>query len=118
MSDATPRKTPQQAPRASMAHRGRRIVRYVLGFVTVVLVIDAIVGEKGLLALLEAGRDFHAVEQALHRARRDNARLREEARRLREDPAAIEELARRELGLIRPGETLFIIRDVPPPQKK
>ena len=42
----------------------------------------------------------------------ENARLREEVRRLTEDPAAIEEVARRELGLIRPGEKLFIIKDV------
>ena len=91
-----------------------RLVRYALAFVTFVLVIDAIVGEKGLLSLLSARRDFAAVEQALHRARRDNTQLREEARRLREDPTAIEEIARRELGLIKPGEKLFIIRDVTP----
>ena len=101
-----------------MARRGRRVARYVLGFVTVVLVIDAIVGEKGLLTLLKARRDFSAVEQSLQRARRENAQLREDARRLREDPAAIEELARRELGLIKPGEKLFIIRDVTPPAKQ
>lgn len=94
------------------------MARYVLGFVTVVLVIDAIVGDKGLLTLLKAKRDFTAVEQALQRARRDNAQLREDARRLREDPSAIEELARRDLGLIKPGEKLFIIRDVPPPAQK
>jgi len=94
--------------------RGRRVVRFVLAFVTVVLVIDAVVGEKGLLALLKARRDFQAVEQALVRARRENAQLRHRARRLREDPSAIEEIARRDLGLIRPGEKLFIIRDVPP----
>jgi cell division protein FtsB len=91
-----------------------RLVRYALAFVTFVLVIDAIVGEKGLLSLLAARRDFAAVEQALHRARRENSQLREEARRLREDPTAIEEIARRELGLIKPGEKLFIIRDVTP----
>ena len=39
---------------------------------------------------------------------------REEARRLREDPSAIEDLARRELGLIKPGEKLFIVKDIPP----
>ena len=100
-----------------MTARSRRIGQYVLGFVTVVLVIDSIVGDKGLLSLLKARRDFQSVEQSLQRSRRDNAQLREEARRLREDPTAIEEFARRELGLIRPGETLFIIRDVPPPNK-
>jgi cell division protein FtsB len=39
----------------------------------------------------------------------ENARLRENARRLREDPSAIEALARRELGLMRRGEILFVI---------
>lgn len=101
-----------------MARRSGRIVRYVLGFVTVVLVIDAIVGEKGLLSLLKARRDFAAVEQSLQRARRDNVELRDQSRRLREDPAAIEEVARRELGLIKPGEKLFIIKEAPIPPRK
>ena len=118
MNHTTTRQAPHSSTRASLARRGRRLVRYVLGLVTVVLVIDAIVGEKGLLALLEARRDFSAVDQSLERARQDNDRRREEARRLREDPSAIEELARRDLGLIKPGEKLFIIRDVPAPPKK
>ena len=100
--------------RGALVRRGRRLARYVLGFVTVILVIDAIVGEKGLLALLKARRDFSAVEQALDQARRSNIQLREDARRLREDPTAIEEMARRELGLIKPGEKLFIIKDAAP----
>lgn len=100
--------------RGTLIRRGRRLVRYVLGFVTVVLVIDAVVGEKGLLALLKARRDFSAVEHALGQARVQNAQLREDARRLREDPTAIEEMARRDLGLIKPGEKLFIIKDAPP----
>ncbi len=107
-----PRNTPP--PKPSLVRRGRRIARVVLVFVTAVLVIDAVVGDKGLTALLKARRDFEAVEAALVQARADNARLRDDARRLREDPAAIEEIARRELGLIKPGEKLFIIKDVKP----
>ena len=116
MSDTPPRKAspPAPAPKGSLANRGRRIARYVLAFVTAVLVIDAIVGEKGLLALIKARRDFEGVEAALGHARAENARLREEARRLREEPSAIEEIARRELGLIKPGEKLFIIREAKP----
>ncbi len=113
MSEPSARTPADTSPRGSFTSRGRRVARYVLGFVTVVLVIDAIVGEKGLLSLLQARRDFSAVEQSLQRARRENTELREKARRLREDPAAIEELARRELGLIKPGEKLFIVRDAP-----
>ncbi len=118
MTDTPTRHTTPPTPRASMANRGRRLVRYVLAFVTVILVIDAVTGENGLLTLLKARRGYVSVDQSLQRARRDNEQLREEARRLREDASAIEELARRELGLIKPGEKLFIIRDVPPPQKK
>ena len=97
-----------------MSSRGRRVARYVLAFVTAILVIDAVFGEKGLVALLKARREFEGVEASLANARAENARLREQARRLREDPAAIEEIARRELGLIKPGEKLFIIREAKP----
>lgn len=51
---------------------------------------------------------------AIARQRAENARLRDVVRRLREDPTAIEEIARRELGLIKPGERVFIVKDVPP----
>ena len=45
--------------------------------------------------------------------------MREQIRRLSgDDPTAIEEIARRELGFIRPGERLFIIRDVTPASRE
>jgi cell division protein FtsB len=111
MTDAT-QPTPQPAPRATLASRGRRVLRHVLMLATAVIVVDAVAGEKGLLALLQARKEYSALERSLVQARADNAALRDYARRLREDPNAIEEEARRELGLIRPGETLFIIKDV------
>jgi len=58
------------------------------------------------------------LEGALAAEKAENDRRREEARRLLEDPSAIEDLARRELGLIKPGEKLFILKDVPPPAAK
>jgi cell division protein FtsB len=107
-----PAPTPAKDARGPRPNRIRRLVRYALLFVTIVLFVDAIVGERGLLALVDARRQFAAVEQALESARGDNAALREEARRLREDPTAIEALARRDLGLIKPGERLFIVKDI------
>jgi cell division protein FtsB len=88
------------------------MLRFALLFITVVLVTDALVGEKGLVALVQARREFSAVDTALQRAREENAAMRDQARRLREDPATIEALARRDLGLIKPGEVLFIVKDV------
>lgn len=94
--------------------RGRRAVQYGLVFVGCVLVMDALVGEKGLLEMLKKRQEYRALEQSLAAIRADNARLSEEVRRLQEDASAIEDLARRELGLIKPGEKLFILKDVPP----
>jgi len=109
-----PRPAAAVAPKATLASRGRRLLRHALVFITFVIIVDAIAGEKGLLALLEARRDYAALERSLERAREDNAALRDLARRLREDPSAIEEQARRQLGLIKPGEMLFIVKDVTP----
>ena len=92
--------------------RRGRIVRYLIIAVGCVLIIDALVGDRGLLAMVKARQQYRSLETSLVRSREDNAQLREQARQLREDPQAIEEIARRELGLIRPGEKLFIIKDV------
>jgi cell division protein FtsB len=94
--------------------RNRRIVHWLLIFLGSVIVVDGLVGERGLLAMMRARRQYDELSATLARQRMDNARLRDEARRLSEDPSAIEEIARRELGLIRPGERVFIIKDLPP----
>jgi cell division protein FtsB len=106
-------RSPRPAPRT----RGRRALQYLVVFVSCVLVVDAIVGEKGLIAMVKARQQYEALEESLARARSENARLREDARRLREDPNTIEEIARRELGLMKPGERLFIIKDLRPPAR-
>jgi len=91
---------------------GRRALRYLVVLVCAVVLVDALAGDKGLLAMLKARREYRALEQALAQAKDENVRLRDEARRLRDDPTAVEDLARRDLGLIRPGEKLFVIRDI------
>jgi cell division protein FtsB len=92
----------------------RRAIQYLLIFVTVVLVVDAFVGEKGFMETMRARRQAREQGTQLARLRQENAQLREEMRRLREDPKAIESVAREELGLIRPGEILFILKDSKP----
>jgi cell division protein FtsB len=101
------RKTPPPA-------RGRRIAYWLLVFVASLIVVDGLVGDRGLLAMLRARHEYDELAATIARQRAENARLRDEARRLKEDPSAIEEIARRDLGLIKPGEKVFIVRDVPP----
>lgn len=83
----------------------------------VVLGVDALVGEKGLTENLRARRASRELTADVDRLRTENATLREQVQRLREDPAAIESVAREELGLIRPGELLILLRNAKPPAR-
>ncbi len=86
----------------------------VLFLTAAAIVVDALAGDRGLLAMLRVRREYRELAATVARDRAENARLAEQARRLREDPAAVEEVARRELGLIKPGEKVFIIKDASP----
>jgi len=103
-------KRPRPGPRA----RSRTIVHVLLFLAAAVIVLDALAGDRGLLAMLRVRREYRELAASVARARAENTRLAEQARRLREDPAAVEEVARRELGLIKPGEKVFIIKDATP----
>jgi cell division protein FtsB len=92
----------------------RRLLNVALVFVAVVLTTDALVGEKGFLVTIRARHEAQVEEGHLAALKQENARLREEKRRLNEDPATIEAEARRQLGLARPGEVMFILKDIRP----
>lgn len=94
--------------------RRRRILRYALLAGAIILMVNAVVGENGYLAALRARREQDSMAANVARLRMENQQLQEQARRLKTDPVAQEEAARRQLGLIRPGETLVILRDAKP----
>lgn len=119
VSSERPRQSPRR--RASSLSRGARprsIVRLLLILVAVVVVVDALIGDQGFLAMRRARRQYDDLTANLARVKTENARLREEAGRLRDDPGAIEDAARRDLHLIRRGERVFILKDVPSPAGK
>ena len=58
------------------------------------------------------------LDQAVTAARDQNAQMRAQIDRINSDSAALEEIARKELGMIKPGEKLFIIRDAPPADER
>jgi cell division protein FtsB len=111
------RKRVERLP-ADRLPRRRTMLNLLLGFATAVLLIDAFAGEKGLMERLRAREVYETAAAQLQAQRAENARRREYVRRLREDPALIEAIAREELGFIRPGELLFIVRDVPPVSRR
>lgn len=101
-----------EPPRLVPRRRDNPWLRRALVFGTCVLMADALFGDWGLAQTIRARRDYEQAATSLARLRQDNAGLREQARRLQDDPAAIEEVAREELGLIRPGEILVVVRDL------
>lgn len=101
-------------PGPEVRERRRRILTYALWAGAIVLMVNALVGENGYLATLRARREQAALAADVARIRLENQQLKEQARRLDKDPVAVEEAARRQLNLIRPGETLVIIRDAKP----
>lgn len=108
---ARPRRKSDVLPRAEASARRTKLIQVAILAVAAVITIDALVGEKGLLQTFRASRDQTRMVHSIAALRHENARLRDTARRLREDPATIEEVARRELGLVKPGEVLVIVRD-------
>ena len=81
-----------------------------------------ILGSAGLLLLLFGprllrwgelkGREAQ-LQAEIASLKAQNRELFEEARRLREDPAYAEAVARKELGLVRPGETVIKVKSRP-----
>ena len=109
----TPRRRTKTIKRPS---RNRRIVQILVVLVASIIIVDGLVGDRGLLAMLRAQHEYDDLAASIARQRAENARLRDQARRLREDPTAIAEIARRELGLIRPGERSSSSKTSRPPR--
>ena len=99
----------RQRTRALVIRLGIRALFVVVGFE----ILMAVAGDHGLLALRASRRDRDALRAQVSSRRAENLALQRQILRLRDDPAAIEELARRELGLIKPGEIVFTIREIP-----
>lgn len=105
------RRRPQTA--LEIREKRRRWMRYGLAIVSGVLMINALVGEKGYLATLQARQQRNEIEASVNALRAENEALADFAQRLRRDPNTLEAIAREDLGLIKPGEVLVTLKDRP-----
>lgn len=114
--DSTPAPTPSNRARRRLTAqetrvRHRRIAMWTLSLMLGALLVNAVVGENGYLATVRAAREEAALRATVAQFRLENQHLQAEGRRLQTDPDAVEEVARRELGMVRSGETMIVIRD-------
>ena len=77
----------------------------------IALVVGSFFGDRGILRMVAQRERAESLKREIEQLRTENARLAVEIVALRSDPRSIERLAREELGLARPGETVFLIRE-------
>ncbi len=94
--------------------RPLRILLIVLG----ILLAASLLGERGLIGLIQMRQTRAALAREVERLTATNAALADEVRALRTDPGRLEAIAREELGLVKPGELVYEFRVVPPTPPK
>jgi cell division protein FtsB len=77
----------------------------------VALVVGSFFGDRGFLRMVAQRERTESLRQQIDELRSENGRLAAEITALKSDPRAVEKLAREELGLARPGETVFLIHE-------
>jgi cell division protein FtsB len=93
---------------AEMRKKGLSIV--LIGLILVVWYFT-LFGEKGVTKIIHLRRERDRILADVARIQEENKLLQEEIRRLREDSRYLESVARRDLGLIKENEILFIFED-------
>jgi cell division protein FtsB len=80
----------------------------------------ALFGEKGVIKIFQLRQERDRIVADVSRIQEENKMLQEEIRRLREDSHYLESVARKDLGLIKENEILFIFEDkgVAPEKRK
>jgi cell division protein FtsB len=97
-------------PKLPSKRRDQAWVGRGLCFAACVLAVNALIGERGLSETLRARREFRQAVADLSRLQYENAVLSATIQRLQSDPRTIESVARAELGLIKPGEVLVVVK--------
>jgi cell division protein FtsB len=87
----------------------RKALALALFLILAASVLNALFGERGVLGLLEAQRNYQALLADVESLENNNQRLIAEIDRLRNDPMAIERIAREVLGMVRAGEIVVEI---------
>ncbi len=90
-----------------MRERGGQIVTFGLVLAIVAVAGSALFGSDGITRLLELRSLRQQLGETAMAGLRENEALLQQVRALRDDPRVVEAEARRQLGLVRPNETVY-----------
>ena len=106
--------TPPQAAKNRLdSVKFRRACMGALIIACAFLVMHAIFGDNGLLALRRQKQEYKRLQRQVQELQRENRRLELQNNRLESDPKAIESVAREQLRLARPGEIIYTLPEEP-----
>ncbi len=71
------------------------------------LVVQDVFGTHGVLAMRRSQREAGEIRKEIQKLNDENRELQNRVKDLKSDPQAIEEIARKEMGLAKPGELIF-----------
>jgi cell division protein FtsB len=84
-----------------------RNATYLLALVCLALLVHEIFGTHGFLALRQEKKEVESLRQQIRQLQQENSLLDLQIKALKSDPKAIERLAREQIRLVRPGETVY-----------
>ena len=92
---------------------GKKTYLGILAVIAAVFTIILVYSEKGLVGLSQLKEEKARLEQVNEELRKENQRLIKKIERIKSDPGILEDEARKKLGLIRPDETIYRLREEP-----
>ena len=95
----------------------RKALSLALFLILAASALNALFGDRGLLELLQMREEVESLDREIEMLRAENQKILEEIRSLKTSPLVVERLARENLGLVKPGEVVLLIRgtgDAPP----
>ena len=95
----------------------RRKIPLLPAILILLLLGIAFFGNRGILRVMQLRRQRASLQKQVQSLEATNAGLRQEIKALRSDRRYIENIARREQGLVRPGELVYQFKNMPGPKE-
>lgn len=90
-----------------ISRRFKKVLKMAVLMLAAVVVLATIFSNKGLIANYKLKRQLQSMNERIEKLNQSNKYLRNELYRLRNYRHYIENLARRKLGLVQQGETVY-----------
>lgn len=92
-----------------MKDKGWKILLGLAGIFSLFMTFLAIYGDQGWRGIKRFQQEINKLQKRIELLQQENQSLAEEIQKLRTEPYYTEKIAREELGMVKPGEKVFII---------